>query len=140
MATTMAETNLAPIPLFNNIPLMARVIKTPLLPDAWLHKLRIYPLQDLVQYFIHSVTMGFRLGSNGGMLQSPKKNLKSATDHPNVVDDYLKKSYHLAGYLAHINHPHVPGFTSIDLVLYRRISSKTSGALSQTFLTPQVVA
>jgi len=83
------QTNLAPIPLFNNIPLMASVINTPLLPDAWLHKLQLYPHQDLVQYFIHNVTMGFRLGSNGGMLQSAKQNMKNATDHPNVVDDYL---------------------------------------------------
>jgi len=84
-----------------------------LLPDAWLHKLRLYPHQDLVQYFIHNVTMGFRL-------EVCYSQQKSSTDHPNVVDDYLKKSYHLAGYLAHIYYLHVPGFTSIDLVLHQK--------------------
>jgi len=39
--------------------------------------------------------MGFRLGSNGSTLQLAKNNLKSAADHPPVIDDYLQKEVSL---------------------------------------------
>jgi len=35
--------------------------------------------------------MGFRLGSSGSTIQSAKKNLKSAAEHPTVIDNYLQK-------------------------------------------------
>jgi len=74
---------------------VASGINAPLIPDAWLHNLRLHPHQDLVQYFMYSVTMGFRLGSKGITLQSAKKNLKSATNHPYVIDDYFEKELSL---------------------------------------------
>ena len=70
---------------------MASSIHTPLIPAAWLRNLRHHPHQDLVQYFLQSITTGFRLGSDGSITKSAKKNLRSAADHPAIVDDYLHK-------------------------------------------------
>lgn len=109
------QINLTPIPLFNNIPLAACSIHTPLNSDAWLHHLRHHPQQDLVQYFSQSIIMGFRLGSSGSTIQSAKKNLKSAAEHPTVIDNYLQKEVTLGRLPALTHHQHAPMFTSIDL-------------------------
>ncbi|XP_065908270.1 uncharacterized protein [Dysidea avara] len=89
------QTHLTPIPLFNNIPLVASFVHTPLIPAAWLHHMRHHPHQDLVQYFLQSITTGFRLGSDGSATQSAKRNLQSAADYPAIVDEYLHKELSL---------------------------------------------
>ena len=64
-------------------------IQTPLNKAAWQYHLRDYPYQELVKFFLESVSNRFRIGYNGSNLQSAKKNLTSATAHPDVVDKYL---------------------------------------------------
>ena len=82
------QSHLTPIPFFDDIPL-ASIIHTPLIPASWLHNLKHHPHQDLVQYFLQSISMGFRLGYDGSDTQSAKQDLQSAADHPTIVDDYL---------------------------------------------------
>ena len=71
------------------IPMEACHIQTPLNKATWQYHLRDYPYQELVKFFLESVSNGFRIGYNGINLQSAKKNLTSATAHPDVVDKYL---------------------------------------------------
>ena len=68
----------------------AHHIQTSLSKATWQHHLKDYPHQDLVKFFLDSISNGFRIGFSGTNLQSAKKNLKSATDHPEVVDIYLQ--------------------------------------------------
>ena len=68
----------------------AHHIQTSLSKAAWQHHLQDHPHQDLVKFFLDSISNGFRIGFSGTNLQSAKKNLKSATDHPEVVDIYLQ--------------------------------------------------
>jgi len=49
----------------------------------------------LLQYFLESITLGFRLGSDKSVTKSAKKNLQSAVEHPSIVDDYLQKELSL---------------------------------------------
>ena len=63
----------SPIPLFNNITLAAGFIYTPLIPAAWRHNLKHHPHQNLVEYFLQSITLGFRIGSDGKTTQSAEK-------------------------------------------------------------------
>ena len=44
-----------------------------------------------MQYFWQGIILGFRVGSSGSIIQSAKKNLKSAAEHPTVTDNYLQK-------------------------------------------------
>ena len=98
------QAHLSPISPFNSIPLAACFIHTPLISAAWRHNLKKYPYQDLVEYFLQSITQGFRLGSDGRTSQSAEKNLKSAADHPAIVDDYL----HTELSLGRISGPYPP--------------------------------
>ena len=73
----------------STIPVEAYRIQTPLNKAAWQHYLQDYPYRDLVNFFLESISNGFRIGFNGINLKSAKKNLTSATAHPDVVDTYL---------------------------------------------------
>ena len=71
------------------IPMEACYIQTPLNKAAWQHHLLDYPYQDLVKFFLESISEGFWVGYNGSNLQSAGKNLTGATAHPDVVYKYL---------------------------------------------------
>ena len=70
------QNHLTPVPLFNQIPVEASYIHTPLISTAWLYHLRHHPHQNLVQYFLQSISLGFRVGSNGSGTQSAQRNLQ----------------------------------------------------------------
>ena len=72
------------------IPTEAYRIQTPLIKEGWHHHLHNHHHQDLVQYFLNSISNGFQIGFQGANLQSAKKNLLSATAHPNIVEEYLE--------------------------------------------------
>ena len=65
-------------------------IQTPLIKEVWRHHLQNYHHQDLVQYFLSSISNGFQIGFQGANPQSANKNLLSATAHPNIVEEYLE--------------------------------------------------
>ena len=81
--------HLPPLPLLSRTSSQASYICTPLIHTTWLHHLRLYPHQDLVQYFLEGISIGFRVGFDGSGLHSAKNNLQSAVEHPTVIDNYL---------------------------------------------------
>ena len=72
------------------IPPEAYCMQTPLIKEVWHYHLQNHHQQDLVQYFLTSISNGFQIGFHGTGLQSAKKNLVSVANHPEVVEDYLK--------------------------------------------------
>ena len=75
------------------VPLQACQISTPLIASAWRTLLIVNPYRELIHFFHSGITHGFRIGFNytSPALQSAKKNLQSATEHPEVIDQYLQK-------------------------------------------------
>ena len=88
MVTTMATPPYSH-PTFQQDPLQASNILTPLRYATWQGHLRPHPHQDLVQYFLQGISTGFRIEFDGSSTQSAKNNMKSAVDHPAVIDDCL---------------------------------------------------
>ena len=82
--------HLTPVSSPRKIPPEAYRIQTPLIKEVWRHHLHSHHHQDLVQYFLNSISNGFQIGFQGTNLQSAKKNLLSATAHPNIVEEYLE--------------------------------------------------
>ena len=58
---------------------------------AWYTMLRNHPDRQLVQFTLLGIQEGFRIGfrKQPSSLNSARRNLKGARDHPNVVSDYL---------------------------------------------------
>ena len=75
------------------VPLQACQIATPLIASAWRTLLIAHPHRELINFFLSGITHGFRVGFNytSPALQSVKKNLQSATEHPEVTDQYIQK-------------------------------------------------
>ena len=96
--------HLASIPLFSKTPTQATNILTPPRYTTWQCHLRPHPHQDLVQYFLQGISTGFRIGFDGSSTHSAKNNLKSALDHPTVIDDYLQHEL----LLGRISGPYLP--------------------------------
>ncbi|XP_065918904.1 uncharacterized protein [Dysidea avara] len=73
------------------VPPEATRISTPLVPERWRSHLVPYPDKKLTYFFISGITSGFRLGCKTPLrtLKSSRKNLVSAFEHPEVVDEYL---------------------------------------------------
>ena len=71
------------------IPPEATCIESPLIKVAWDHHLLSYPYQCLVQFFLQSLSTGFRIRFSGSKLKSAKKNLQRTVAHHKVVEDYI---------------------------------------------------
>ena len=78
------------------LPSPLRRIKTPLHPEAWERLLKDHPDKGFTQYLLHGVREGFRIGFQGsGRCRQAKRNLRSAYEHPLVVDAYLRREVEL---------------------------------------------
>ena len=66
---------------------------TPLRVEAWSRALRHHPDQEFAGYIVRGIQQGFRIGYNrrAGRCQSAKRNMLSAEQNPEVVDQYLRK-------------------------------------------------
>ena len=73
------------------VPPEATAITTPLDLTQWKNSLSEHPNTPLVHFFISGISQGFRLGFNNpsSSLKSARKNMISANEHPEVVDEYL---------------------------------------------------
>ena len=73
------------------VPPKATAITTPLVTAHWQKSLAEYPNRALVHFYISGISQGFRLGFNNptSSLRSARRNLISATEHPEVVEEYL---------------------------------------------------
>ena len=71
-------------------------ISTPLNITAWFQALRHHPDRALARYLINGLTHGFRIGFRlPAPLRSASRNMLSAQQHPEVVQEYLAKECHL---------------------------------------------
>ena len=65
-------------------------ISTPLKVDEWVTLLSSYPDKSFVDYILVGITEGFRIGyKSRNKLQSTNWNMRSALEHPQVVQKYL---------------------------------------------------
>ena len=72
-------------------PRLARV-STPLSLQAWRQKLSKHPDVDYAQYILNGIEHGFRIGvQERGFFKSANRNMQSATQNPQVIEDYLNK-------------------------------------------------
>ena len=59
---------------------------------AWARELENHPDKEFAQYLLQGISQGFRIGFNYPKeCQSAKSNMKSATENPLVIDEYLVK-------------------------------------------------
>ena len=91
-------------------------IQTPLSKAAWQHHLQDYPYQDLVKVFLESISNGLWLGYNSSDQHSARKNLTSATAHPDVVN----KCFHHELSLGQMSGPY-PTSACPDVHTYQQI-------------------
>lgn len=81
----------APAPKHPLVHKAACKITTPFVGPTWERLLVDYPDRALVEFFLDGLANGFRIGFSSplSMLRSSRRNLPSAHEHPEVVDDYL---------------------------------------------------
>ena len=66
-------------------------VSTPLQISAWTKLLQNHPDSCYVDYLLQGIQNGFHIGfDRSRVLRSAKSNMKSAKDHPEVVQDYLQ--------------------------------------------------
>jgi len=100
---------LHPISLISKIPLEGSYIWTLLVKVTWDLYLQHYPCQELVQFFLQSISRGFQIGSDGSHTCSGKKNLHSVVEHLTIVDDYLHHELSLGRILGPYSPSMCPG-------------------------------
>ena len=76
-----------------SLPPEARVVNTPLQPEAWSAALRHHPDREYVSYLVQGIQHGFRIGFDWKERfgKPAKSNMLSAEQNPEVVDAYLAK-------------------------------------------------
>ena len=59
---------------------------------TWRHFLAAHPDQEMIQFFLQGLATGFKVGFayHHASLKPAKKNLRSAMEHPDVVQEYLE--------------------------------------------------
>ena len=77
------------------LPLGALRVLTPLKVQSWSAFLAEHPDKDFVQNIIRGITNGFRIGFDytsiaNQSLHSAKRNMQSAREHAQVIDEYLQ--------------------------------------------------
>ena len=81
-------------------PAILAPITTPLRADAWELCLRGHPDQEFASYLAQGIRHGFRIGFQGSAPpgireQLFRRNMRSAYEHPGIVNAYLTKEAHL---------------------------------------------
>ena len=96
--------------LSHPLPIHAHTIHTPLQVHLFELLLRTHPDQQFADYLVTSLFQGFRIGYNGPRTQLKAPNLRSAHDHPQVIDEALAKEVsanRIAGPYHHSPFPNV---------------------------------
>ena len=66
-------------------------ITTPLIADQWEHHLKDHPDRNLVQYILHGIREGFRIGFNrDNKCKRATSNMNSAIANPQPVSEFLQ--------------------------------------------------
>ena len=70
-------------------------VHTPLRLEAWHRRLQSHPDRDFVDYILRGIEKGFRIGANPeAILRPASRNMESAKQHPDVINEYLQKETH----------------------------------------------
>ena len=79
-------------PLYPVLSETLRKVVTPLDVRAWVRALAGHTDEDFRSYIISGLTLGFRVGfSRSHQLRPAFRNMPSADEHPEVVEDYISK-------------------------------------------------
>ena len=117
------------------VPPQACKITTPLEVLAWRMLLISRPHRDLVHFFLMGITHGFRIGC-GMALKSAKKNLQSAYEHPEVIDEYLRKEVDEARLVGPFSSSGVPEAHNSRFGVYSEVAPSKQVATDCGFITP----
>ena len=73
------------------VPSTARAVNTPLVVNNWEAMLADHPNRPLVNFFLSGITEGFHIGfkEQSAPLKSTKRNLSCASQHPEIVENYI---------------------------------------------------
>ena len=98
------------------VPQEACAITTPLVFTAWRHLLIAHPNRDLTHFFLQGIAAGFRIGYNppSESLKPSKRNMQSALQHPEVVDEYLAKEQQARRVRGPFNQITIPEAHTVD--------------------------
>ena len=78
------------------LPPRAMVVSSPLHPDAWQRHLRGFPDPRFSEFLLRGLREGFRIGfQDHQACRKTKRNMRSAYEHPDVVQEYLDRETHL---------------------------------------------
>ena len=77
------------------VPHHLRTIVTPVILDFWQQELSSHPDKLLVDRILKGLAKGFRIGYRGEehQLRSAQSNMLSATQHPQIISDYITKEF-----------------------------------------------
>ena len=103
----------APVPPLQ----LLSLISTPLQVRAWANLLNGHPDSEFALFILQGLQQGFRIGFQGPTpLTSPRRvrNMRSAYDHPEVIESYLAREVGLQRIIS-IPHHLAPSFPSLRL-------------------------
>jgi len=85
-------------------------IISPLQTHRWAELLCTHPDQSFADYIVRGLEQGFHVGfKRGGRLQSCKKNMLSASEHPEMVQKYLQEECQMGRVLGPFDLGELPG-------------------------------
>ena len=92
-----------------DIPTELRQVQTPLAIEEWEKSLRGHPDREFGAYLLRGMAEGFRVGFQYTRSCTPaRSNMKSASDHPEVVDDYLRREGEARRVIGPVDYKSVP--------------------------------
>ncbi len=90
-------------------------ITTPLIAPQWQRALAHHPDRAFARYIMKGLTEGFRIGHRRVQpLRSATRNMPSAFQHPEVIDNYLQTELSLGRMLGPFLHNQVPPNTHVN--------------------------
>ena len=88
---------------------------TPLIAPQWQRVLSHHPDREFARYILKGLTEGFRTGyRRANPLRSATGNMPSASQHPEVIDEYLRTELSLGRMLGPFSLDQVPPHTHVN--------------------------
>ena len=89
------EKRKAPSPIETLFPDSVSQVKTPLKSDKWTLELSAHPDRLFVEYILHGIKYGFRIGFNKAQQLHPTSNRSSSYDHAELIKQHLDREVEL---------------------------------------------
>jgi hypothetical protein len=125
-------------PKDRNVPPQLLSISTPLKWETWAGALQSHPDQEFAAYVVEGLKEGFRIGFDyaGHTCTPAKRNMLSASQHPEVIEEYVKEECTLRRIIGPLDGRRPKAFTSAALGSFRSHINRESGGLSWICRTP----